>query len=155
MRALVLAAVLLNVFGNFLLSRGMHDIGPVVSVSPLPYLRALLDPWVLGGVFLLVMWIIAQLSLLSRADLTYVLPITAISYVAAALIGQAVLGENVPILHWAGILLITAGVALVGLTVPRTATAHPAAVHPPSVVYPLYDDEPDCDPTDLRRPGAR
>ena len=154
-RSLVIAAVLLNVCGNFLLSRGMHEFGPVVSVSPVPYLRALMNPWVLGGVFLLVIWIIAQLSLLSRADLTYVLPITATSYIGAALLGQAFLGESVPFLHWAGILLISGGVALVGLTAPRTTKVHPA-VHPPSIVYPpLSGAEADGGETGLRRSGAR
>ncbi len=147
---IVIAAVLTNVAGNFSLSRGMRGHGPVVTVSPLPYLQALLNPWVLLGVFLLVCWILAQLSLLSRADLTYVLPVTSVSYVLAALLGEVALGETVPVLHWAGILIISAGVALVGLTAPRAAHP-PPAVHPPSIVYPVYERTGD---QRLRRSGA-
>jgi drug/metabolite transporter (DMT)-like permease len=122
-RFLVLAAVAGSVFGNFALSRGMHAVGEVVTLSPLPYLRALLNPWVLGGVALLIAWIVAQLSLLSRADLTYVLPVTASGYVCTALLGRLFLAELVSPARWCGILLITAGVALVGATAPRTTGA--------------------------------
>ncbi len=140
MRALVLIAILSNVLGNFFLSRGMRDVGPVITLSPLPYLHALLDGWVLLGVVLLAAWIIVQLSLLSRADLTYVLPVTATTYMLAALLGEFALGETIPPVHWVGIVLIGIGVALVGLTVPRTTRSVPH-VHPPAVVYPLAEPE--------------
>ncbi|MGE5644466.1 MAG: EamA family transporter [Acidobacteriota bacterium] len=125
MRLLIAFAVAGNVSGNFLLSRGMHDIGALVTLSPLPYIRALLNPWVLGGVLLLIGWTVAQLSLLSRADLTYVLPVTALSYVGTAILGGALLGESISPARWGGIVLITAGVAIVGATVPRTPGARP------------------------------
>ncbi len=125
MRLLVAFAVAGNVSGNFLLSRGMHDIGALITLSPLPYIRALVNPWVLSGVLVLIAWTVAQLSLLSRADLTYVLPVTALSYVGTAILGLALLGESVSPARWGGILLITAGVAIVGATAPRTPGARP------------------------------
>jgi drug/metabolite transporter (DMT)-like permease len=139
-RVLVVVAVAGNVLGNFALSRGMHDIGALVSLSPLPYLRALLNPWVFAGVCLLIGWIVAHLSLLSHVDLTYVLPVTATSYVCAAILGMLFLDEWISPLRWGGILMITAGVFLVGLTAPRTSEV-PPAVHPPASVYPPLIDE--------------
>src|SRR5579884_6659 len=76
--AIVIAA---NVSGNFMLSVGMRHVGRTLSGSPLPYLCALLNPWVAGGVCLLLLWLFSNLSLLSWADLSYVLPVTAIGYV--------------------------------------------------------------------------
>jgi drug/metabolite transporter (DMT)-like permease len=140
MRLLVVVAVIGNVLGNFSLSRGMRDIGELVTLSPLPYIHALLNPWVLCGVLLLIAWTVAQLSLLSRADLTYVLPITAVSYVATAILGQTLLGESISLAHWGGIVLITAGVALVGATAPRTTEGHPVVLPPAIVDLPLIDE---------------
>jgi uncharacterized membrane protein len=61
------------------------------------------------------------MTLLSWADLSYVLPVTAIGYVLVALVGWLLLGEQIPLKRWAGIVLIVAGVALVSLgTAPRT-----------------------------------
>jgi drug/metabolite transporter (DMT)-like permease len=154
-RVLVLVSVIGNVVGNFLLSRGMHDIGELVTFSPLPYLRALLNPWVLCGVFLLIAWIIAQLSLLSRADLTYVLPVTAASYVGSAILGFLLLGEWISPARWGGILLITAGVVLVGATAPRTAGRHPVVLPPAIVDLPLLDERTKGGPhAHQRHPGA-
>ncbi|MGH9559156.1 MAG: hypothetical protein ACRD30_07935, partial [Bryobacteraceae bacterium] len=42
-----------NVFGNFLLTEGMHQIGPTVSLSPLAYVRVIFNPWVDAGIVLL------------------------------------------------------------------------------------------------------
>jgi uncharacterized membrane protein len=119
--ALIAFVAAANALGNFALSVGMNQVGRTVTLSPLPYLAALLNPWVLAGVCLLIGWLLAQLSLLSRADLSFVLPVTAASYVLAALLGATLRNEAVTRGRWAGILLIAAGVWLVGRTRPRTA----------------------------------
>ena len=119
-RLLTLAVIVFNVSGNYFLSRGMQAGADLVSLSPLDYIRALGQSWVPLGVALLIAWLISQLSLLSWADLSYVLPFTAISYVFAALLGAVLLNEHVSASRWAGVLLIFAGVAMVGRTAPRT-----------------------------------
>jgi len=123
-RILTAAVIVTNVMGNFCLSIGMKQVGETVSVSPLPYLHALLNPFVIGGVCLLMLWLITNLSLLSWADLSYVLPVTATAYVIAAILGRVVLDEHVTATRWAGILLIMAGAAIVGRTMPRTTPEH-------------------------------
>jgi uncharacterized membrane protein len=85
----------------------------------------LFNPWVTLGVVLLIGWIVAELMLLSRADLSYVLPVTAITYVLTALLGDAFLGERVSAVRWAGVALITAGVMAVSRTAPRTTAERP------------------------------
>jgi drug/metabolite transporter (DMT)-like permease len=54
------------------------------------------------------------MALLSWADLSYVLPVTSVGYVVVALIGRFLLNEEITVKRWAGIVLIMAGVALVG-----------------------------------------
>ena len=115
-----LLAIVTNVGGNVLLSRGMREAGPTVSFSPLAYIRVVADPWVAGGIALLAIWLLANLSLLSWADLSYVLPITATGYALAAVIGWAALDEKVTLIHWSGIALITLGAILVSRTPPHT-----------------------------------
>src|SRR5712692_5439785 len=112
--------VVTNVLGNSFLSRGMQSVGELLSLSPLPYIRALFNPWVAVGVSLLVVWLLSHMALLSWADLSYVLPVTSIAYVLVALVGRFVLHEHVSLARCAGIALIMLGVALVGHTVPRT-----------------------------------
>ncbi len=119
-RELLLSTITAQVLGNVLLSRGMHHIGSVVSLSPIPYLHAILNPWVAAGVAVLAMWMIAELALLSRADLSFVLPVTATSYVMIAILGHFLLGERISAVRWAGICVITIGVMVVGGTPSRT-----------------------------------
>ena len=102
--------VLSNVFGNFFLKRGMPGDLP----TPLAYITALFQPFAALGVVLLVTWMLSRMTLLSWADLSYVLPVTSIGYVLVALLGRLLLHEEISLKRWAGIVLIVAGVALVG-----------------------------------------
>lgn len=113
-------AICSNVCGNLVLTVGMHRVGPTVTVSLLAYLRVLHQPLVDCGTALLALGLFANLSLLSWADLSYVLPVTAAGYALSATLGWAVLGEHVSGPRWIGIGLITAGAILVGRTQPRT-----------------------------------
>lgn len=123
-RALVAAVILGNVVGNTLLSRGLHAGGEKMSASPLHYLQSLADPWVIAGVLVLMAWMVSNLALLSRADLSYVLPVTSVSYVLIAIVGQWVLHERISLARWLGILVISLGVMLVGETPPATTPLH-------------------------------
>ncbi|MBZ5601798.1 MAG: EamA family transporter [Acidobacteriia bacterium] len=113
-----LIAIVTNVGGNALLARGMHQTGQPLSL--LDYLHVLANPFVDAGIAMLAAWLLANLSLLSWADLSYVLPITATGYAFAAILGWAALGEHVSTSHWIGVTLITIGAALVGKTPPHT-----------------------------------
>ncbi len=123
---LAAAVILSNVSGNFALSVGMRDSHVAASVSMASMLGAVFNLWIAAGVGLLAVWMLSQLSLLSCADLSYVLPVTAVSYVLTALLGALVLHEYVSTIHWIGITMIVLGVTLVGRTSPQTVPVHPA-----------------------------
>jgi multidrug transporter EmrE-like cation transporter len=126
-RALIVAVIVGNVAGNTLLSRGLHRGGSELTPSVTHYLFAVLNPWAVAGVVLLAAWMLANLSLLSRADLSYALPVTgSVSYMLIALVGHFFLGEPVSLVHWIGVAVITAGVVLVIETSPLTVTVHEA-----------------------------
>jgi drug/metabolite transporter (DMT)-like permease len=126
LKSWICAAVVVssNVSGNFFLKRGM----PAELPSPLAYIAALFQPYVALGVLLLILWLVSRMTLLSWADLSYVLPVTAVGYALVALAGRVLLNERVSPVRWTGIVLIVGGVALVGFgtapqTVPRSAAA--------------------------------
>jgi uncharacterized membrane protein len=112
--------VLSNVLGNFSLTLGLRRVGRLVSVSPVAYIQALFEPWVAIGVALLIVWLLSHMTLLSWADLSYVLPVTSVGYVLVALVGRFFLDEQITLARWAGIGLIVVGVSLVGRTSVRT-----------------------------------
>jgi uncharacterized membrane protein len=61
---------------------------------------------------------LTRMTLLSWADLSFVLPVTAIGYALSALAGKLFLNEIVTPVRWVGIGLIVAGAALVAATTP-------------------------------------
>lgn len=111
---LVLAGVaLFGALGDVALSFGMRRVG-AISLERWPQaFAALADPWVILGTLLLLMFFAAYLSALSWADLTYVLPATAIGYVVVALLSVWLLNETVTPMRWLGILLVSSGVGFV------------------------------------------
>ena len=104
--------------GNLSLTVGMKHR---VLESPLDYLQAIFSPYVALGILLLIVWMLSRMALLSWADLSYVLPLTATGYIITAAIGRFVLNEQVSASRWSGTLLIVAGTALVGMTESRTS----------------------------------
>jgi bacterial/archaeal transporter family protein len=121
-RLLTLLVIGSSVVGNVLLSHGMRQVGKIISASPLDYARAFANPWAVLGVLILTLWMIGDLALLSRADLSFVLPVTASSYVLIAIAGHFLLRERISSIHWVGIGMITLGVVLAEETPARTTS---------------------------------
>lgn len=121
--------VIANAAGNVVLGHGMRQVGPVASYSPVELigacLRATSNPWVIAGVLLLMTFFAAHTLVLSWADLSYVLLVTSIGYPLVALLSWWFLGESVTAQRWAGTILITVGVMLVGGTPVTTTGAAP------------------------------
>jgi uncharacterized membrane protein len=67
------------------------------------------------------------MSLLSVADLSFVLPVTSAGYVISTLLGWLFLHESVSGSRWAGAVLISLGAALVASTTKKSAASKSAA----------------------------
>jgi len=109
--------ILSNALGNFAMARGMR--GRTTS-SALDYIVIIFTPWVMLGISLLILWLLSRMALLSWADLSYVLPVTSLGYVASAIMGRFFLDEKITPERWVGTLLIVAGTVLVGLGAPHS-----------------------------------
>jgi drug/metabolite transporter (DMT)-like permease len=120
---LVLAITCLHEVGNLALAWGLKHVSSV-GVNPLGYITAMLNPFVAGGIVFLSLWMLTRMALMSWADLSFALPLMAVGYVVATVLGKFVLHENVGTAQWMGTLLIFAGSAVVGTTAHRTDQLH-------------------------------
>ena len=121
-RAYALLAVFLalRAFGNLSLAWGTKHLSSALAANPLTYVRALADPFVALAIAMLIVALLVRLALLSLADLSFVLPMTAAGYAISALFGKVFLHEDVSPLRWLGVALILGGVAMVGTTSGKT-----------------------------------
>ena len=110
--------------GNTLLGKGMKQIG-AVTIRTLPDLIHIVSKvftsgtiWL--GMMSLLMFFISYMLVLSWADYSYVQPASAFAYGIVALWGHFLLHETVTPTRWLGVLVIGAGVFVVGYTHPRT-----------------------------------
>jgi drug/metabolite transporter (DMT)-like permease len=111
---LVLAGVtVFAVAGDSMLSHGMKQVGSISLHHLSSVIFAVVNPWVAIGIFFLLAFFATYTNALSWADLTYVMPATALGYVLLALVARFVLHEHISPLRWIGIVLITAGVGFV------------------------------------------
>ena len=113
---LMLIGVLVTAVGDVLISKGMRHLD--LSV------RGWRDMWrvvrlvgrngcVLGGIGLLICSFAIWLTLLSKADLSLLLPMTALNYVVNAFLAKLYLQEHVSLARWVGTLVIFGGVIVV------------------------------------------
>jgi drug/metabolite transporter (DMT)-like permease len=114
--SVLLLFIALKAAGNLSLAWGMKHLEGPASANPLYYVRAIFDPLVALGVVMLIVALLTRMVLLSLADLSFVLPVTAVGYILAALLGKVVLHEVVTAQRWVGTILIFAGAALVSST---------------------------------------
>jgi drug/metabolite transporter (DMT)-like permease len=117
----IILAVLSNSVGNVFLAIGMKHMPDFHAASILNYGASLMtNSWIVIGTALLIIWMVAQLSMLTWADLTYVLPVTAAVYIVTAILSKFFLDEHVSSIRWAGVVVISCAVLLVAETSPRT-----------------------------------
>lgn len=118
--ALVLIAALLGGAGHVMLAKGMKTIGDMTEVSShrlgAMVTRTVTNPWVLFGVFLQASFFAMYLMLLSRAEVSQVLPMTAADYIVVVFLAHLVLAEAVTPARWLGVGFITLGVLMVWRT---------------------------------------
>lgn len=110
---LLLLLVVLRPIGNVLLAWGMKHSSSVFSATPLTYLRTITNPFVIGGVLFLVLALLIRMAMLSIADLSLVVPLTASGYIVTTFLGRFVLNEHVSNEQWVGSFLIFLGASLV------------------------------------------
>src|SRR5580698_10769074 len=106
--------------GDTCLSRGMTNLPSISLAHPATLIAAVFTPWIGIGIALLIGFFASYLTALSWADLTFVLPATALGYVLIAFLSVFWLHETISLERWAGIALISLGVGFVAQGPSRT-----------------------------------
>jgi uncharacterized membrane protein len=120
---MVLAMVVCAVTGDLLLKRGMSEAGAVEFTGAglghaLVHMATSGMIWL--GILFLLGFMASQMTVMSWADYSYVMPAGAFSYALQTFLAVVVLHEVVSTKRWIGVFLICIGVVLVGQTKPRT-----------------------------------
>jgi drug/metabolite transporter (DMT)-like permease len=105
--------------GELCVSRAMKSVGEATSFRPAEIVRVVVrafrQPWMWAGISMMALAFFALLGALSMYNVSFVVPVTALSYVAGALGGIVFLHERVSFQRWMGVLLVAIGVTLVFL----------------------------------------
>jgi drug/metabolite transporter (DMT)-like permease len=123
----ILSVVFFGSVGDAFLARGMKHAGAIDIHHLTNVFSVLANPFIIVGIVFLLAFMFSYMTALSFADLTYVLPATAISYVVMVLLSIFWLHESVTPQRWAGVAFIVVGVGVVAGGPSRTE-------HPPSRV---------------------
>ena len=106
--------------GDIAVSHAMKQIGEVHPLTPAVISRVLGRAFRMGwmwiGIGLMAVGFFSLLALLSWADVSVVVPATALSYVTGAFGAKFVLHEEVAPVRWVGVLLVCIGVALISMS---------------------------------------
>jgi drug/metabolite transporter (DMT)-like permease len=104
--------------GNVLLRKGMKEIGYVQSLSfsslVSTFLKIATNLTVIAGVALDALFFGCLLIALSWAEVSVVLPLTAMGYLTTAITAKLLLHEDITLLRWVGTITIVIGCMLVG-----------------------------------------
>ena len=112
--------------GDLLLKRGMNQIGAVqLNLSGLvhAFRSSIFNATIWLAIGFLLGFLLSYMTVLSWADYSYVMPAGAFGYALVTFLAVLFLNETVTARRWAGVVLICAGVFLVGQTKPRTTEA--------------------------------
>ncbi len=116
---LLCTLIVCSSLGEILSAKGMQQVG-AVSFQPRALLgslwRMLRNSFLILGVVFMAVAFFSFISLLSYADLSFVVPLTAVSYITNTLGARFFLYERISKERWLGTLLVAFGVALVSLS---------------------------------------
>src|SRR2546428_11518930 len=114
---ILLIGLIFEAAGVVLLKKGITQIGEVDKINPSEVVRIIkagvTNPTVLLGVFFEALFFACLLILMSKSDITFLWPLTALSFVMTTLAALLFLGEKVSPVRWAGVILIMIGAALI------------------------------------------
>ena len=106
--------------GELCVSRAMKTVGEVHDFRPAALARfvwrAIRVGWMWVGIAMMALAFFSLLALLSMENVSFVVPVTALSYAAGAFGALIFLREHISAQRWLGVLLVCVGVTLVWLS---------------------------------------
>jgi len=121
--ALLVVSIGLAIAGQLTLKSAMNHIGRIGSAEVravgMTVTRAAREPRLWVGLTLFGVSSIFWMVVLSRVPLSVAYPFVGISYIAIVLLSRFVLHEPVPTLRWIGVIVVAAGIAIIGFSFRR------------------------------------
>jgi uncharacterized membrane protein len=115
--------------GVVLLKKGMTHIGDMNGITLAEIIRicksGATNPQILLGVFFEALFFVCLLILMSKSDISFLWPLTGLSFVFATVAAIWFLNERVSAVRWVGVVLIVAGAAFISYS--QHAKEKPAA----------------------------
>jgi drug/metabolite transporter (DMT)-like permease len=116
---LVLLMVGATTIGEVLQAAGMRRHGEIHDFRPGAVGRAIgllaRNRFVIGSIVAMAVSFFAFMKLLSMTDLSFAVPVSAVTYAMETVLAKYILKEQVNGLRWAGALLVVCGVTLVSM----------------------------------------
>ncbi len=113
----------LSVFGFLLLNITMLTAGQALwkiglgqtgfTPSLTGIIKMFFNPFIFGGLAIYLLATVLWFYILSKAELSAAYPMQSLCYIFAAVVGLIFFKENVSVIRWAGLFLISAGAFLV------------------------------------------
>jgi drug/metabolite transporter (DMT)-like permease len=114
---ILLIGLVFEAAGVVSLKKGVTQVGQVKQINAAEVFRivkaGVTNPAVLAGVFFEALFFACLLVLMSESDITFLWPLTALSFVMTTIAAMLFLGERVSSVRWAGVAFIMVGAALI------------------------------------------
>jgi drug/metabolite transporter (DMT)-like permease len=114
---ILIVGLLFESTGVVLLKKGITSIGGINNYTVAEFARVakagIVNPQILLGVFFEALFFGCLLTLMSKASISFLWPLTGLSFVFATFAAVLFLHEHVSMIRWAGVLLIMIGAGLI------------------------------------------
>jgi len=133
---ILLIGLIFESTGVVLLKKGMEKVGEPKAMNVSEILRVLkagiTNPQILLGVFFEALFFICLLILMAKSDISFLWPLTALSFVFATFAAMWFLHEKVSPLRWAGVVFIMIGAGLISYSEHSKKAEIPATAGSPA-----------------------
>ena len=117
--------------GIVFLKKGMATVGEVKMTSAGEIFHVVkagvTNPKIIAGVFFEALFFVCLLIMMAKSDISFIWPLTGLSFVFSTFAAIWFLGETVSAFRWIGVLLIVAGSIVIGYTEQSKEKAAPPA----------------------------
>jgi drug/metabolite transporter (DMT)-like permease len=114
---ILLIGLVFEATGVVLLKKGITQVGEISRVTPAEISRVvrlgITNPMLLLGVFFEALFFVCLLILMSKSDISFLWPLTALSFVMTTFAALMFLDEKVAPVRWAGVVFIMIGAGLI------------------------------------------
>jgi drug/metabolite transporter (DMT)-like permease len=137
---ILLVGLVFEAAGVVLLKKGITQIGEVQKINVAEVVRVakagITNSNILSGVFFEALFFGCLLVLMAESDISFLWPLTALSFVMTTFAARLFLSEHISPVRWAGVVLIMLGAALISYSEHAKPKPAPAASLPHDAANP-------------------